>query len=272
MKMRSAPDNNSPAQLPVANPSEFESLLRSSMDDLMVKTRSHQDAWAFGQEEQWYLDHGSGELVFTFPEVVVSAPAQIIGTWQEDTGIWTWGWADSSLPEHLQTDSLRVRQYGEEQGFQHLVTESWEAEESHCWYMTALASWLCEAKGAYCGITGNTRTYMAFGQVVQNSVFHDTDAVPVSHFMLSAANDFRVCAAFPDEQRKACCRYLRSGALEGIDQAELIHQLGLATPSVLDLAGYSPDAAQSVMDILKTISDEEIATNPLETQSPGEPA
>lgn len=281
--MKNATIKNTAAEPPPANASEFESLLRSAMDELMVRTRTHQDAWNFGQEEQWFLDQGSAELSFTFPDVVVSAPAQIIGTWQQDTGIWTWAWADPTVPAPLQEDSYRLREYGEHHGFQHLLTESWQAEESHCWYMTALACWLCDAKGAYRGVAGNTCTFITFREVSKNSVpelltdlMEDDICSPVGErlqaFLNSSAEEFKRCSAFPEEQRKACCRYLSKGALEGIDQAELIHHLGLASPSVLDLAGYCPDSAQNVMDILKTISDEEIElyaeeSRPLEPES-----
>ncbi len=249
------------------------------MDELMLKTRAHQDAWNFGQEDQWYLDQGLAELSFTFPDVVVSAPAQIIGTWQQDTGVWTWAWADPTLPAALQEDSYRLREYGEHHGFQHLLTEFWQAEESHCWYMTALACWLCDAKGAYRGVAGNTCTFMTFRDVVRNSLpellsdssegdFGGPANETLEAFLSSSAEEFKRCSEFPEEQRKACCRYLSKGALEGIEQAELIHHLGLASPSVLDLAGYSPDSAQNVMDILKTISDEEIEQYGPESRQP----
>jgi hypothetical protein len=47
--------------------------------------------------------------------------------------------------------------------------------------------------------------------------------------------------------------------LAGFSQDELIHRLGLAAPSVLDLAGYNADQADTVMTMLKGITDEEIA-------------
>ena len=247
------------------NAAEFETLLRSGMDDLMAKTGSHQDAWGLGQEEQWFLDEGSAELIFTFPDLAVSASAQVIGTWEKDTGKWTWAWALPSFPEHLQVDALKVKEYGVQHGFHHLCTASWTAEESHCWYMTALACWLFQADGAYRGETGNTCTFMIFREVASNSMAESEGEASMPGFMNLAVEEFRQCESRPEAQREACCRYLKRGALEGIDQPELIHQLGLATPSVLDLAGYSTDAAQSVMDLLKTISDEEIDTSPQST-------
>ena len=43
-----------------------------------------------------------------------------------------------------------------------------------------------------------------------------------------------------------------------MSQSELIDFLGVSTPSVLELAGYSGEGAQRVMDMLANISDDEI--------------
>src|SRR5260370_29975991 len=57
---------------------DFDALLRLSMEELLLKTQTHQDTWLFGKEEQWNLDPGQAELVFSFPGRLVVPPAQII--------------------------------------------------------------------------------------------------------------------------------------------------------------------------------------------------
>jgi hypothetical protein len=70
------------------------------------------------------------------------------------------------------------------------------------------------------------------------------------------AEEFRLCAA--TDQRKTACRYFHRGALAGFSTGELIDFLGVSASSVLDRAGYSDEAAQRVMDMVGTISDEEV--------------
>ena len=72
-----------------------------------------------------------------------------------------------------------------------------------------------------------------------------------------AADDFRR-AKIDGAKKLACCRYFKRGELAGLSRAELIDFLGVSTPSILDLAGYSADEAQEVMDALSDISEEEI--------------
>ena len=53
-------------------------------------------------------------------------------------------------------------------------------------------------------------------------------------------------------------RYLAFGKLAGISQGELIDFLGVSSPSVLELAGYTDDEQEKVMKLLGQLSDKEI--------------
>jgi hypothetical protein len=144
---------------------EFLDLVEGSVEGLQLQTSAHQGTWHFGEEERWNIDQDSGELIFTFPEVIAMARAQIIGTIDTHAGTWMWAWANSSVADALKKDSLRVRAYGEEHGIRRLITPSWPAEENDAWRMTALASRFAESNGAYRGPAGGTHIYMTFGKV-----------------------------------------------------------------------------------------------------------
>src|SRR5258708_18870723 len=73
-----------------------------------------------------------------------------------------------------------------------------------------------------------------------------------------AAAEFRQASQSIAEQRQACCRYFKRGELADISQPELIDFLGVSTPSVLDMAGYSDTDAQRLMEMIADISENEI--------------
>jgi len=73
-----------------------------------------------------------------------------------------------------------------------------------------------------------------------------------------AAADFRQASRSIQEQRLACCRYFKRGELADISQPELVDFLGISTPSILEMAGYSDADAQRVMEMIADISDDEI--------------
>ena len=236
---------------------DFDALLRFSMEELLLKTQCHQDIWLFGKEEQWNLDPGQAELVFSFPGRLVTAPAQIIGTYDLKAAHWTWSWADSSVPEHLTAHALQLKDFGQQNGVSLLTTPDWAAEETDCWYMAALACHVCGHHGAYRGPSEDVYSFLTFGQVEVNPALEARGEL-LKSFAQESAGDFRTCVESLEEQRRACCRYFRRGILVGLSQQALIDSLALVSPSVLDAAGYPADAAERVMDMIGGISDEEI--------------
>jgi hypothetical protein len=144
---------------------EFEALIDGSMEGLRLQTQAHQGTWRFGKSDRWEFSMDTGELVFTFPDMVARAPAQIIGSFDSLEGSWMWGWANPSIPEPLARDSIRVREYGEQYHIQRLTTPSWPGEEEDGWRMAALANRLCKSNGVYRGPAGTTFVFLTFGKV-----------------------------------------------------------------------------------------------------------
>jgi hypothetical protein len=144
---------------------EFQAFIEGSMEGLRLQTEAHQGAWHFGEEERWDFAQDTGEIVFTFPDTVVRAPAQIIGTFDSEAGTWMWAWGNSSISDSLTRDSVRAREYGRQQGIRRLTSASWPGEEMDGWHMAALANRLCETNGVYRGPAGATFVFFTFGEV-----------------------------------------------------------------------------------------------------------
>jgi hypothetical protein len=145
---------------------EFSEFLGASLEDLRIKTEYSQEKWHFGEEEGWEFDQDSGQLTFTFPEFIVKAPAQIIGSFNARDSTWLWAWANSSIDARLTEASLRVRDYGEQHGIWPLTTPKWSAEEMDGWRLAALACSLCNQRGAYRAPADSTLVFMTFAETV----------------------------------------------------------------------------------------------------------
>jgi hypothetical protein len=159
MKSRNEPSNT---ETP-----EFQTLLDESMEELRAKTMGHQVGWGFGKADRWSLDLSKGDLLFTFDEgVVATCPAQIVGSLDSSDGSWLWAWANPSIPESLQRDSWRVREYGLQHQIARLTSAEWLCTEEEAWRMVALACKICEAQGVYRGPAGTAFVFITFGNVV----------------------------------------------------------------------------------------------------------
>src|ERR1051326_4856403 len=100
---------------------DFETLLRSSMEELMERTQAHQLTWGFGTEDEWLLDQDQGQLTFKFPGRNTTAQVQIIGTYNTQTETWLWAWANPLIADHLKAEALRLKEYGEQCGIPRLT-------------------------------------------------------------------------------------------------------------------------------------------------------
>ncbi len=146
-------------------PSEFKAFLDESMKGLQLQTSAHQGAWHFGEEERWDFSQDTGELIFTFPDTIVRASAQVVGSFDSAVGSWMWAWANTSVDEKLTRHSAVVRQYGQKHSIPRLTEPKWSGDEMDAWTMVALACRLCRANGAYRGPTGDTFVFFSFGKV-----------------------------------------------------------------------------------------------------------
>jgi hypothetical protein len=144
---------------------EFQLLLDASMEELRLKTMAHQQGWGFGKAARWDLDQSRGDLIFTFDKVLATCPAQIIGSFDTADDSWLWAWANPSIDEPLKRDSLRVKEYGQQQQIDRLTSAEWSGDEDDAWEMAALACKLCQAQGAYRGPAGTAFVFMTFGEV-----------------------------------------------------------------------------------------------------------
>lgn len=146
-------------------PPDFAAFVDGSMEGLRVQTEAHRGTWNLGGEARWDFDQDTGMLIFTFPDVIARAPAQIIGTFDSHSKTWLWAWANPSVDADLKRDSLRVLDYGRQHGIEQLTTPKWPADETDGWRMAALANRLCSSNGAYRGPAGNTMVFMTFGEI-----------------------------------------------------------------------------------------------------------
>jgi hypothetical protein len=102
---------------------------------------------------------------------------------------------------------------------------------------------------------------MTFGEPKLTSLVLDHEAF-VARLVQHAITEFNACLDNSEEQKGVSCRYFSRGIHAGLSQAELIELLALSVPSVLDKAGYSPEAADQLMLLVGQLSEAEI-------QSPG---
>ena len=140
--------------------------LRRSMEELEFKQQANSDTWGLGSAERWDMDLEDGTITFSgWEDKIVTAPIQVIGTYNSNDGTWLWGWDHPSVSFDLARDARLVREFGAQHRLAPYTQRKIACSQNDAWQFTALALHLAQAEGAYRGSSGTTLTFMTFGAV-----------------------------------------------------------------------------------------------------------
>lgn len=150
------------AQQRVAQPAEL--VFGRSDSEIALKTQILRGI--FGDEHfDWHADLESGVIRFTSATKTVSAPVQVVGTYNTLDGTFLWGWDHPSVAEPLGVAARLARQFGELHKMPLFTSRKVECTEEQAWSFTAVALYLSGAQGAYRGPAGTTMVFMTFGEM-----------------------------------------------------------------------------------------------------------
>jgi hypothetical protein len=142
----------------------YETFLARARHELAFKTASHVRLFNLA-EADWDADLVAGTITFTSPQVVMTSPVQVVGTYNLLDSTWLWGWDHPSVSEPLARAAEVVRQYGEQSGVVSLTTRKLSCSEKDAWDFTALACKLYGGQGAYRGPDGDALVFFVYEQV-----------------------------------------------------------------------------------------------------------
>lgn len=146
--------------------SEAELIIVRANNELKLRTQVAVDMWGL-DTASWAVDLDTGIITFTSEEkgIVITAPVQVVGTYNIDDGTWLWGWDHPSVSEPLGAFARRVRDFGEQYGKKELTTRKITTSVNTAWEFTALACHLNGGEGGYSGSSGSTRVLLVYGSV-----------------------------------------------------------------------------------------------------------
>lgn len=114
---------------------------------------------------KWAVDQEAGLIAFTRPDgAVVTASVQIIGAWNQQSEIFTWGWDHPSVQPRLRRDAERTRWFGEAHELEELLMPKVKCTEAEAWRLTSIAMKVNAAAGAYRGPTDGPVVFMTLGE------------------------------------------------------------------------------------------------------------
>lgn len=146
--------------------SEPDLTIARANNELQLRTQAAVEMWGL-DIASWDVDLNSGTITFTNDEkgIVITAPVQVVGTYNAEDSSWLWGWEHPSVSEPLGAFARRVREFGEQYGRKELTTRKITTSMDTAWEFTALACYLNGGEGGYNGSSGSTRVLLVYGSV-----------------------------------------------------------------------------------------------------------
>jgi hypothetical protein len=105
----------------------------------------------------------TGQMVFSSlatPKIITTF--QVAGSVSLHSNTWLWSWDNPYLLDKVVEEIRKVREYGMKHHLYKLAEPKWEATEEDGWDMTAVASYILKAKGAYKFPSDKILTYAVF--------------------------------------------------------------------------------------------------------------
>lgn len=135
-------------------------------NELQLRTQAAVDMWGL-DIASWSVDLDAGIITFVNDDkgLVITAPVQVVGTYDTEEGSWLWGWDHPSVSESSGEAARQVRRFGEQYGLENLTSRKVFVSINETWAFAALACHLSKSEGVYSGLSGTTRVLMVYGQV-----------------------------------------------------------------------------------------------------------
>ena len=112
----------------------------------------------------WSVDQERGRIHFELTDgSKLSAPVQIIGSWNPRSSAFSWGWDHPSVQTRLRAAAERTRWFGEKHALDELTTAQVTISELEAWRFSAIAMKINAAFGVYRGPTEGPTVFMTFG-------------------------------------------------------------------------------------------------------------
>ena len=131
-----------------------------------LKEKNDQFFQQYGKHKRWHWDDAAVTLTFSDPVLpTLRIDVSVVGTTEGSS--WQWSWANRNLEAQEKRDIDKVREFGEANGFEKLISGFLDADEYTGWEMTAVAAHVLDAPGAYSFPTERGRCWLVYRRIEQ---------------------------------------------------------------------------------------------------------
>nr|WP_086939864.1 DUF6882 domain-containing protein [Thaumasiovibrio occultus] len=147
-------------------PLDLDDYVDAAMGVLRNQADIHDVTWQIGEAERVYINQTEGVIWWTFADgKEVTAPVQIIGTYDPSNDSFLWGWDHPSVQPALREHAQLVKEFGETYNIAVLTQPMVTITEQEAWQFVAMANRLGSANGGYRAEAGGPLVFVTFGDI-----------------------------------------------------------------------------------------------------------
>lgn len=134
--------------------------LKKSQAKFIAKYETNNFAnWFYNQSSETLrlYNEDSDEIYFKYIPV---------GTFSQKTKTWLWSWANENSVEIGKIETLKLKQFGQNNNYEKLINEHFEGDEFTGWELTAIAFDKIKAIGTYRVISDHLEKYFLLTEII----------------------------------------------------------------------------------------------------------
>ena len=150
---------------------QYNVLLKQSREYLLKQQDIITRQFGLNDYERMDYEQDTGKMIFTVKDgrkVIMSF--QVVGSISDRSNTWMWSWDNPYLLENVTEGMFKVKEYGEKNGLEKLVNPRWPGNDDDGWEMTAIATWVLKAKGAFSFLSDEMLVFVVFKDIKWSEV------------------------------------------------------------------------------------------------------
>lgn len=144
----------------------YADLLKQSREYLLGQQEIITKQYGLDDYEQMDYEQETGKMIFTLKggrRVIMTF--HVVGSISDRSNTWMWSWDNPYLLENITEEMLKVKAFGEKNGIEKLTNPKWSGNDDDGWEMTAIATWVLKAKGAFSFMSDEMLVFVVFTDI-----------------------------------------------------------------------------------------------------------
>lgn len=187
----------------------YSDFVTSCFAELQSKQEELYKNYDLDSYPRWFYDQAAGLLTFSDEESQreLNFRYYAVGSYSKKSKTWKWSWDNDHTLKKVKLELCKVKQFGEQQGFERLTEGLFDSYEEEGWEFAAIASKLLNGIGSYRPDSDGLLIFMVLYEIVENEIAQEEKEKYVN------------CEEHERRRRAFICQHLKKNSKNGFEEA-----------------------------------------------------